>query len=102
ERVTRCIDGNQVKAMPDPCPWCGHHTLVANLTRGVITCDRDPHTGEHEPCVCSDSYCQCKTKPRTHRHTWQRDDPAHKGSSWEGLRRAINAARNTDPDPTKD
>ena len=95
-RVTRCIDGNQVKAMPDPCPWCGHHTLVANLTTGVITCDRDPHTGEHETCLCSDSYCPCKTKPRSHRHTWQRDDPAHKGSSWEGLRRAINHR----PDPT--
>lgn len=95
-RVTRCVEGNQVKAMPDPCPWCGHHTLVADLNRGVITCDRDRHTGEHEPCVCTDSYCACKTKPRTHRHTWQRDDKAHKGSSWEGLRRSITA-RNTDP-----
>lgn len=95
-RVVRCIDGNQVKAMPDPCPWCGRHTLIANLTRGVITCDRDPHTGEHETCLCSDSYCPCKTKPRSHRHTWQRADQAHKGSSWEGLRRAINA-RLTDP-----
>lgn len=95
-KVTRCIEGTQIKAMPDPCPWCGHQSLVANLTTGVITCDRDPHTGEHEPCVCSDSYCLCKTKPRTHRHTWQRADQAHKGSSWEGLRRAINA-RITDP-----
>jgi hypothetical protein len=96
-RVTRCIDGNQVKAMPDPCPWCGLNTLVANLTTGVITCDRDPSTGEHETCICSDSYCLCRTKPREHRHTWQRDDKAHKASSWEGLRRAINHR----PDPTE-
>ena len=95
-RVTRCIDGNQVKAMPDPCPWCGLQTLVANLTLGVITCDRDPATGEHETCLCCDSYCLCKTKPREHRHTWQRADKAHKASSWEGLRRAINHR----PDPT--
>lgn len=91
ERITRCIDGTQVKAMPDPCPWCGHQTLVADLTAGVITCGRDPHTGEHEPCVCSDTYCTCKTKPRAYRHTWRRDEKAHKNTSWQGLRRAINA-----------
>jgi hypothetical protein len=90
ERVTRCIDGTQVKAMPDPCPWCGHMTLVADLTEGVITCGRDPHTGNHQPCVCSDSYCACKTTAR-HRHTWRRDEKAHKHTSWQGLRRAINA-----------
>ncbi len=94
ERITRCIDGTQVKAMPDPCPWCGHHTLVADLTAGVITCGRDPDTGNHEPCICSDSYCACKTKPRTHRHTWRRDEKAHKNTSWQGLRRAINAREN--------
>lgn len=92
-RITRCVDGTQVKAMPDPCPWCGHHTLVADLTAGVITCSRDPHTGNHEPCVCSDSYCACKTT-RAHRHTWRRDDKAHKTTSWQGLRRAINAQEN--------
>lgn len=89
-RVTRAIDGNQVKAMPDPCPWCGHATLVADLTAGVITCGRDPDTGIHEPCVCSDSYCACRTSGR-HRHTWHRDHKAHKATSWQGLRRAINA-----------
>lgn len=95
ERITRCIDGTQVKAMPDACPWCGHHTLVADLTAGVITCGRDPHTGNHEPCVCSDTYCTCKTKPRAFRHTWRRDEKAHKHTSWQGLRRAINAKENT-------
>lgn len=90
ERVTRCIDGSQVKAMPDPCPWCGHHTLVADLTAGVIRCGRDPHTGNYEPCICSDSYCACKT-PGQHRHEWRRDEKAHKTTSWQGLRRAINA-----------
>lgn len=95
DRIRRCIDGTQVKAMPDPCPWCGHMTLVADLTAGVITCGRDPHTGEHEPCVCSDTYCACKTKPRTHRHVWRRDEKAHKHTSWQGLRRAINAKENT-------
>jgi hypothetical protein len=93
DRVTRCIDGTQVKAMPDPCPWCGHHTLVADLTAGVITCGRDPHTGNHEPCICSDTYCACKTTAR-HRHTWRRDEKAHKHTSWQGLRRAINAQEN--------
>lgn len=92
-RITRCIDGTQVKAMPDPCPWCGHHTLVADLTAGVITCGRDPHTGNHEPCICSDTYCACKTTAR-HRHTWRRDEKAHKHTSWQGLRRAINAQEN--------
>lgn len=97
-RVVRCVDGNQVKAMPDPCPWCGLQTLVANLTTGVITCDRDPHTGEHVACVCSDSYCPCSKKPVSHRHTWHRDQPAHKTTSWQGLRSAINHR----PDPTNE
>lgn len=93
DRITRCVDGTQIKAMPDPCPWCGHHTLVADLTAGVITCSRDPHTGNLEPCVCSDSYCGCKT-PSRDRHTWRRDKKAHKTTSWHGLRRAINAQEN--------
>lgn len=88
-RITRCIDGNQVKAMPDPCPWCHLPTLVADLTAGVITCSRDPHTGQYQPCICSDSYCACKTPGRS-RHTWHRDHKAHKTTSWQGLRRAIN------------
>ena len=95
DRVTRCIDGTQVKAMPDPCPWCGHMTLVADLTAGVITCGRDPHTGNHEPCTCSDTYCACKTTAR-HRHQWRRDEKAHKHTSWQGLRRAINAREDSE------
>ncbi|WP_426243731.1 hypothetical protein [Nocardioides sp. LHG3406-4] len=98
ERIDRAIEGTQVKAMPDPCPWCGRHTLVADLTAGVITCGRDPDTGEHETCLCSDSYCACKTSPRRHRHTWHRDQPGHKSTSWHGLRHAINAAPRKDAD----
>lgn len=92
-RITRCIDGNQVKAMPDPCPWCGHRTLVADLTTGVIRCSRDPETGNYQSCICSDSYCACKT-PTRERHTWHRDHKPHKTTSWQGLRRAINAKEN--------
>lgn len=89
-RVTRCIDGNQIKAMPDPCPWCHRMTLIANLTTGVIRCERDPHTGDYASCLCSDSYCQCKTTTKF-RHEWRRDEKAHKSTSWQGLRSAINA-----------
>ena len=90
DRIDRAIEGTQIKAMPDPCPWCHRHTLVADLTAGVITFGRDPDTGNYEPCSCSDSYCACKTTGR-HRHTWHRDEKAHKTTSWQGLRSAINA-----------
>lgn len=98
DRITRAIDGNQVKAMPDPCPWCGHRTLVADLLAGVIECGRDPDTGHYEPCICSDSYCPCRA-PGRFRHTWMRDHKAHRGSSWHGLRDAINASQRTEDTP---
>lgn len=100
-RVTRCIDGNQVKALPDPCPWCGRKTLVVDMGAWVATCGRDPETGEFETCLCSDSYCDCKTKPRTYRHTWLQSEPRHKSTSLDGLARAINA-RITDPTNEQD
>lgn len=89
DRGARCIDGTQIKAMPDPCPWCGLNTLVADLTNGVITCGTDAATGIRQWCICSDSYCPCHTNHR-HRHTWVRDHKPHKTTSWQGLRRAIN------------
>jgi hypothetical protein len=100
-RVQRCIDGNQLKALPDPCPWCGHMTLVADLASGEIRCGRDPHTGDYAACVCSDSYCPCKTTPIRHRHTWHRDHQPHKATSWQGLRSAITHRPTQDP-TTKD
>lgn len=88
-RITRYIEGAYLLGMPDPCPWCHRHTLVADLNTGVITCGRDPDTGNHETCLCTDSYCPCHAAGR-HRHTWHRDHRAHKTTSWQGLRRAIN------------
>lgn len=90
-RITRFVEAAQIKALPDPCPWCGHLTLVADITNGVITCGPDRDTGITQWCICSDSYCDCQTASWTYRHTWHRDHKAHKGTSWQGLRRAINA-----------
>lgn len=88
DRGTRCIEGTQIKAMPDLCPWCGLQTLVADLDTGVITCQQDRDTGQYQWCICSDSYCPCQTSH--HRHTWHRNHKAHKTTSWQGLGRAIN------------
>lgn len=92
-RIRRVVDGRDTKALPDPCPFCGHHTLVAYLAEGVIRCERDPHTGEYEPCTCNDSYCHCKTGGRR-RHEWHRDKGSQKWG-WYGLRQDQNLATRT-------
>ncbi|GAA1909192.1 hypothetical protein GCM10009737_07960 [Nocardioides lentus] len=96
-RARRFLDGAQTVAHDQPCPWCGHMTLVAHLTAGVIRCESDRHTGRRLPCVCPDQYCACKTSPVGHRHEWHRDvlkaDPApgetkHRlhSQTWHGLK----------------
>jgi len=74
------IDGTDRVLLPAHCPHCDRRTLVANLRDGTIRCDRDPKTGNFEPCVCSDPICDCKRDPRGHRHHW---DQAKGG--WEKL-----------------
>lgn len=61
------------------CPHCGRPTLVMLWARkhtGIevdqARCDRDPRTGHYQPCICADPLCDCKRRPVTYRHTWQR------------------------------
>lgn len=94
-RAARIIDGSNLHTHPRACPHCGLHTLVIHMDGAssdwFIECERDPHTGNYEPCVCTDSYCQCRTTGR-HRHTWKYTERKHKGTSWDGLTRAQNHA----------
>lgn len=85
-RARRHLEGKGAAKLPDPCPWCHRDTLIAHFSDGVIRCERDPHTGHYETCICSDTYCPCRTRSR-HRHEWHRDQKAHKNTSWHGLRR---------------
>lgn len=95
-RTRRVVDGRDTKALPEPCPFCRHLTLVAYLAEGLIRCERDPHTGEYEPCICNDSYCHCKTGGRR-RHEWHRDKGSQKWG-WYGLRQDQNLANRQDLD----
>jgi hypothetical protein len=100
-RVRRLIDGNDTKALPEPCPFCHRHTLVAYLAEDqeVIRCERDPKTGQHETCICDDSYCHCKTGGRR-RHEWHRNKGSQKWG-WYGLRQDQDlASRTTTTTPT--
>ena len=101
-RTRNVVDGRDIKAHPEPCPFCGRRTLVVYLTRpwehaaatgeGVIRCERDPHTGQYETCVCNDTYCACKTGGR-HRHEWRNGQKGKWG--WYGLRDDLNYAKRT-------
>jgi hypothetical protein len=94
-RAKRIVDGSSLHTHPRACPHCNLHTLIIHMdgpaTEWLIQCERDPHTGNYEPCTCSDSYCQCKTTGR-HRHVWKYTERKHKGTSWDGLTRAQNHA----------
>lgn len=72
EAANLVIDGNDRTAMDDPCPHCGRKTLVVYFRKGLIRCDRDPRTGHFQVCRCPDSYCDCKQKPVSFRHSWWR------------------------------
>ena len=109
-RTRNMVDGRDIKAHPEPCPFCGRRTLVVYLTRpwehagatgeGVIRCERDPKTGQYEDCVCNDSYCPCKTAAR-HRHEWRNGQKGKWG--WYGLRDDLNYAKRTnqEKEPTR-
>lgn len=70
------IDGNPRIKYHEPCPWCGHDSLVLTFNDGLATC-----TGTH-PCICSGPLCECKRNPTGFRHTWHRDLGARAGSWW--------------------
>lgn len=53
----------------DPCPWCGHMSLVVHhrvpgRSEMFISCD-----GTHR-CVCDDETCYCHLNPTKSRHEW--------------------------------
>lgn len=81
EGATLVVDGNDRTQLGD-CPHCGLPTLVVYFNTGVIRCDRDPRTGHYAPCVCPDSYCDCKRKPVSHRHEWRRDQNTGPNGWW--------------------
>ncbi|GAB3853744.1 hypothetical protein GCM10028801_06900 [Nocardioides maradonensis] len=65
------IHGPGRTAYPEPCPWCGHHSLaitpagrIAGRDDFFVTC-----AGTH-PCVCDDQWCPCRRNPIRHRHEW--------------------------------
>jgi len=108
-RTRIVIDGRDAKALPDPCPFCGRHTLVMYASRpwekrgatgeGVIRCERDPKTFKYETCTCDDSYCHCKTASHQ-RHEWRNGEKGKWG--WYGLRDDINYAHRTATERTND
>ncbi len=63
------IDGPAKTNHPEPCPWCGRHSLAVHhrdLGRAemFIRCD-----GTHR-CVCDDETCDCHRNPTRNRHEW--------------------------------
>lgn len=98
EQATNLIDGNPKAAHPDPCPWCGRHTLVVYFREDLIRCDRDPGTGHYQPCVCRYPWCDCKRRPVSHRHTWHRTR-ATSADGWYGLKDQIKHAETSTEDP---
>lgn len=93
--ATRLVDGDDKTLLPDPCPHCGHRTLVVRWRDDLIRCDRDQHTGSYAPCRCPDPLCDCKTKPIAYRHTWHRN-PAAAGNrrhTWAALNNLLTTRR---------
>lgn len=94
--LDRVVNGHDRSRLNTPCPYCGRHTLVVDHRNGTVTCDRDPHTGHHHPCTCTDQLCPCHTTPITHRHTWHQDRGArHDG--WWALSDLLNRNRKANP-----
>lgn len=89
ERVWNFVHGNDRTDHPKPCPHCGRRSLVVYLTKGLIRCEPD----DQQPCVCDDSYCNCKV--RHHTHEWHRDTPPSKKWSWRTLARDQKRAETT-------
>lgn len=103
DQVSTVVDGNDRTHRPDPCPHCGHHTLIRyEATRRrpqpFIRCERDPrwNSKHYRPCVCSSAICQCKTDPVTYRHEWF-DNPKDKTQRpvWELIDRIKLIKENT-------
>lgn len=91
DELDRLIDGNDKTVLDGPCPHCGRRTLVVTFTDGVIRCDRDPNTGQYEPCTCPDSYCNCHQDPH-HRHEWHRDKGTT-ATGWWALSDRLNLSK---------
>ncbi|MCB9377107.1 MAG: hypothetical protein H6515_14725 [Microthrixaceae bacterium] len=90
DTAANVIDGPAKTRHPEPCPWCGRHTLVIHHRipgRGsaVIRCD-----GRH-PCECDHTWCECHRNPVRHRHEWENSGRAT--HNWNTLRRLQNAAQ---------
>lgn len=67
--VADVVDGPARTNHPDPCPWCGHRSLVVchrapGRDEMFIACD-----GKH-PCRCDDEWCACQRDPIRNRHEW--------------------------------
>lgn len=103
DQVSTVVDGPNRSHRPDPCPHCGHHTLIRyeatrTRTQPLIRCERDPRwkAGHYRPCVCSSAICQCKTDPVAYRHEWF-DNPKDKTQRhvWELIDRIKLIKENT-------
>lgn len=95
------------------CPHCHRDTLVVhfrdrdehgNRLGEFVRCGKDPTTGHHEPCTCTDDWCPCKHTPVTYRHTWwrtTRDAPDPRvAHDWHDLAGRLNIRRMTkEPTP---
>ena len=85
-RARHTINGPDQTNHPDPCPWCGRHTLVithraAGRDTAYVTC-----TGTH-PCHCPDQWCPCQRPGTRHRHEWT--NSRHDHLNWTRLARDI-------------
>lgn len=88
----RVVDGNDRVLLDQPCPHCGHKTLVVTFKDKTIVCDKDHATGERGICQCTNSLCECQKRPIAHRHTWYRDR-GNKPDGWLTLARLLEADR---------
>lgn len=83
------VDGHTQTRLPDPCPHCENHTLLATIRTDEIRCDRD-QAGHYQDCTCSTPGCPCTADP-THRHTWTRTGQGP--TSWYALRDLITTRK---------
>ncbi len=90
--ASNVVDGPAKTNHPEPCPWCGHASLVIyHRARGrdaaFVRCE-----GEH-PCVCNDQWCGCQHHPVKHRHEWVNSGRAT--NTWHQLAREQQHRRDT-------
>lgn len=68
QKARDVVDGPSKSNHPEPCPWCGQHSLVIHhrapgRAEMFVRCE-----GRHR-CVCDDEWCACHRNGR-HRHEW--------------------------------